>query len=118
MGDVLLLVALAGFAVALARAAWAERRRKLFGFDPDPRYPLAPFHPEAVHGMLGVVIRDASGRLTTGVVPLHVEPPGRPVCVNGERGEAVIAYLERIGALSGLSARSWQRRSEYLWVCG
>ena len=101
-----------------ARAAWAERRRRLFGFDPDPRYPLAPFHPEAVHGVLGVVIGDARGRLTTGIVPLHVEPPGRPVCVSDARAEAVVAYVERIGAMAGLPAQRWQRRSEYLWVCG
>ena len=30
-----------------ARAEWAERRKRLFGFEPDPAYPLAPFHPEA-----------------------------------------------------------------------
>jgi hypothetical protein len=42
-----------------ARAAWVERRRERFGFEPDPRYTLAPFHPEAVHGALGIVIAHA-----------------------------------------------------------
>jgi poly-gamma-glutamate capsule biosynthesis protein CapA/YwtB (metallophosphatase superfamily) len=36
-----------------ARAQWAERRKAMFGFEPDPAYPLAPFHPEAVNGMIG-----------------------------------------------------------------
>ena len=84
-----------------ARAAWAKRRRELFGFEPDPRYPLAPFHPEAVHGILGIAIAHADGRLSTGVVPLFSEPPGRPVCVRDDRADAVIAYLERIGAAAG-----------------
>jgi poly-gamma-glutamate capsule biosynthesis protein CapA/YwtB (metallophosphatase superfamily) len=100
-----------------ARAAWVRRRRALFGFDPDPRYPLAPFHPEAVNAALGVVVLQADGRLATGVVPVFVEPPGRPVCVSDERADSVIGYLERIGAAAGLPELSWQRRSDYLWTC-
>jgi poly-gamma-glutamate synthesis protein (capsule biosynthesis protein) len=99
------------------RAAWARRRRELFGFEPDPRYPLAPFHPEAVHGLLGIVIAHADGRLSTGVVPIFSEPPGRAVCVSDDRADAVIAYLERIGAAAGLPAQTWERRSASLWVC-
>jgi poly-gamma-glutamate capsule biosynthesis protein CapA/YwtB (metallophosphatase superfamily) len=100
-----------------ARAAWARRRQELFGFAPDPRYPLAPFHPEAVHGMLGIVIVRESGHLEAGAVPVHVEPPGRPVCVTDERADAVIAYLEQIGAAAGLPVPSWHRRSPSLWLC-
>jgi poly-gamma-glutamate synthesis protein (capsule biosynthesis protein) len=99
------------------RAAWARRRRELFGFEPDPRYPLAPFHPEAVHGALGVVIAHANGRLSTGVLPIHVEPPGRPVCVSDDRADGVIAYLERIAATANLPAQSWHRKTPYMWVC-
>jgi hypothetical protein len=99
------------------RAAWARRRQELFGFVPDPRYPLAPFHPEAVHGVLGIVIVRASGELGTGIVPLHVEPPGRPVCVSDERADAVIAYLKRIGAAAELPPLAWRRLTPYLWVC-
>ena len=100
-----------------ARAAWARRRRELFGFEPDPRYPLAPFHPDAVHGMLGIVIAHADGRLSTGMVPLFSEPPGRPVCVEDDRADAVMAYLERIGGAAGLPALTWERTSASLWMC-
>ena len=100
-----------------ARAAWARRRQELFGFEPDPRYELAPFHPEAVHAVLGIVRWHADGRLSAGVVPVHVEPPGRPVCVTDERADAVIAYLERIGAAAGLPPRSWNRQSDGIWMC-
>jgi poly-gamma-glutamate synthesis protein (capsule biosynthesis protein) len=100
-----------------ARAAWVRRRRELFGFEPDPQYTLAPFHPEAVHGLLGVVVVHADGRLSTGGVPLHVEPPGRPVCVTGERAAAVIAYLERIAAEAGLPRRTWRREASAVWMC-
>jgi len=101
-----------------ARAGWVERRRTLFGFEPDPRYTLAPFHPEAVHGALGVVIAHADGRLSTGVVPLWVEPPGRPVCVDDERADGVIAYLKRITEEAGLPALAWRRASSAVWMCG
>lgn len=99
------------------RAAWVERRRELFGFEPDPRYPLAPFHPQAVHGVLGVVFAGAAGSLSTGVVPVHVEPPGRPVCVTDERAADVIAYLDRIADQAGLPAHRWRRESSLLWMC-
>ena len=99
------------------RAAWARRRRELFGFEPDPRYPLAPFHPEAVHGMLGVAIVHAEGGLSTCILPTFSEPPGRPVCVQDHRAEAVIGYLETIGATAGLPALTWERHSASLWMC-
>lgn len=100
-----------------ARAAWARRRRELFGFEPDPRYELAPFHPEAVHALLGIVRWHGDGHLSAGIVPVHVEPPGRPVCVTGERADAVIAYLEQIGAAAGLPPLNWRRESTGNWMC-
>ncbi|HMA10977.1 MAG TPA: CapA family protein, partial [Steroidobacteraceae bacterium] len=100
-----------------ARAAWAQRRRQMFGFEPDPRYELAPFHPEAVHGAIGMVRLEADGALRMGVIPVHVEPPGRPVCVSDARAEEVIAYLDRIGAMAGLPARQWRREGDWLWMC-
>jgi poly-gamma-glutamate synthesis protein (capsule biosynthesis protein) len=100
-----------------ARAAWAKRRKEMFGFEPDPRYELAPFHPEAVHAVIGVVRLDAGGRLSMGVIPVHVEPPGRPVCVNDARADKVIAYLDHIGAMAGLPPRQWRREGPWLWMC-
>lgn len=86
-----------------ARAEWAERRKRLFGFEPDPAYPLAPFHPEAVNGLIGRLLWHEDGRIEAGFVPLWFEPPGRPVPA-GDRGAAVAGYIARIGALAGLPA--------------
>jgi hypothetical protein len=99
-----------------ARAAWARRRRELFGFEPDPRYTLAPFHPDAVHGALGFVILRGDGSVATGLVPLHVEPPGRPVCVCDQRAEAVIDYIEAISTRAELPRCEWVRRSPHIWM--
>jgi poly-gamma-glutamate capsule biosynthesis protein CapA/YwtB (metallophosphatase superfamily) len=100
-----------------ARAAWARRRRELFGFEPDPRYELAPFHPEAVHALLGIVRWHGDGSLSAGIVPVHVEPPGRPVCVTDARAEVVIAYLDRIGMAAGLPPLTWHREPTGIWMC-
>lgn len=79
-----------------ARAAWAKKRRELFGFEPDPDYYLAPFHPEAVHAMLGRVRVSPEGKVQTGFVPVHVEAPGRPVIANARQAVTIAAYVERI----------------------
>jgi poly-gamma-glutamate capsule biosynthesis protein CapA/YwtB (metallophosphatase superfamily) len=85
-----------------ARAAWARRRRELFGFEPDPAYTLAPFHPQAVNAMLGLVLWHADGSLEPGIVPVHVEPPGRPAIATPSQAQDIAAYLQKIGADAGL----------------
>jgi poly-gamma-glutamate capsule biosynthesis protein CapA/YwtB (metallophosphatase superfamily) len=86
------------------RAAWARRRRELFGFEPDPSYPLAPFHPEAVHGMLARLVFEHGQLSAVGFVPVFVEPPGRPVCAVGARASAVCAYVATISGAANLPA--------------
>ena len=85
-----------------ARREWAERRKVLFGFEPDPAYDLAPFHPEAVNSFLGRLAWRADGTLAAGIVPVHVEPPGRPVLAEGARREEIFRYLETITLAAGL----------------
>ena len=85
-----------------ARAAWVERRKKLFGFEPDPDYWLAPFHPDAVNGILGRLKWHDDGRIEAGFVPVHVEAPGRPVIADASHAAATIAYMARITREAGL----------------
>jgi poly-gamma-glutamate synthesis protein (capsule biosynthesis protein) len=99
-----------------ARAAWARRRRELFGFEPDPAYSLAPFHPEAVHALLGRVRVFEDGGIAAGFVPVFVEPPGRPVVATAERGRAVARYIERITAEAGLPAMTFRFDGECAWI--
>ena len=84
-----------------ARAEWAERRKTLFGFEPDPAYPLAPFHPEAVNGMIGRILWHDDGRIEAGVIPIWFEPPGRPIPA-GERAQAIADYIVGITEKVGL----------------
>jgi poly-gamma-glutamate capsule biosynthesis protein CapA/YwtB (metallophosphatase superfamily) len=99
-----------------ARAEWAKRRRELFGFEPDPAYTLAPFHPEAVNAMLGLVRLHEDGRIQTGFLPVHVEAPGRPVLAHGEQADRIIAYLERITRDAGLAPLSVTRGGDVAWL--
>lgn len=85
-----------------ARAEWAERRKRMFGFDSDPAYHLAPFHPEAVNGMIGRVRVHPGGRVEVGVTPTWSEPPGRPILPDAKDGRTVVDYIDRVGQAVGL----------------
>jgi len=84
------------------RAEWARQRRVLFGFEPDPEYFLAPFHPDAVHGMLARVLIEDGRLAAVGFVPVFVEPPGRPTLAQGAAADAVVHYVTRISREAGL----------------
>lgn len=87
-----------------ARRAWAERRKALFGFEPDPAYTLAPFHPEAVNTFLGRIDWDGEGLPRAGIIPVHVEAPGKPVLANQQRGREIADYVQEITIAAGLPA--------------
>jgi poly-gamma-glutamate capsule biosynthesis protein CapA/YwtB (metallophosphatase superfamily) len=72
------------------RRAWAEKRKVLFGFEPDPDYPLYPFHPEAKNGMIAAC---------------HIAPTGRSAPASGRSGCAPPASPNRSGPTT--AARRW-----------
>jgi poly-gamma-glutamate capsule biosynthesis protein CapA/YwtB (metallophosphatase superfamily) len=86
-----------------ARAEWVERRKRMFGFEPDPAYTLAPFHPEAVNGMIGTVRWHPDGRLEVGYIPIFSEAPGRPILPTATQRRQIAEYIEGIGIRAGLS---------------
>jgi poly-gamma-glutamate capsule biosynthesis protein CapA/YwtB (metallophosphatase superfamily) len=85
-----------------ARASWAQRRKQLFGFEPDPAYVLAPFHPEAINAFLARVHWQADGSLVCGIVPVTVDPPGRPRIAEPAEAQRICDYLQRITRDAGL----------------
>jgi poly-gamma-glutamate capsule biosynthesis protein CapA/YwtB (metallophosphatase superfamily) len=95
-----------------ARAAWVLRRKQLFGFEPDPQYWLAPFHPEAINALLGRLRWHADGRIEAGFVPLHVEAPGRPVIATPAQAAAMTAYMAKITIDAGLKPLSFSPRAD------
>jgi poly-gamma-glutamate capsule biosynthesis protein CapA/YwtB (metallophosphatase superfamily) len=96
------------------RAAWARRRRELFGFEPDPDYVLAPFHPEAVNAMLGR-ISVAGDVVRVGFIPVHVEAPGRPR-IAFDRAEHIARYINDITVEAGLPPLRLEIGPEGIWL--
>jgi hypothetical protein len=94
------------------RAEWAGRRKELFGFEPDPAYSLAPFHPEAIHAFLARVLCHEDGRIEAGFIPVYIEPPGRPVLADPSFRKRVIEYVDRITTAAGLPALSLVDRGD------
>jgi poly-gamma-glutamate capsule biosynthesis protein CapA/YwtB (metallophosphatase superfamily) len=99
-----------------ARAAWVKRRRELFGFEPDPAYTLAPFHPEAIHALLARVTCHADGRIEAGFLPVFVEPPGRPVLAGNDFRQRVMDYVGSITQEAGLPSLSMNVRGDRVMV--
>jgi poly-gamma-glutamate capsule biosynthesis protein CapA/YwtB (metallophosphatase superfamily) len=99
-----------------ARAAWARQRRERFGFEPDPAYALAPFHPEAVNALLARVRVADGGSVRAGFLPVFVEAPGRPVLATGARAIEVVRYIERIGVETGLPSLAIDFDGHCAWI--
>jgi hypothetical protein len=91
---------------SLGPQQWALRRKKLFGFEPDPEYPTYPFHPEAVHTLIAKCqIQDGKiGRIS--YLPCLVNKKGQPeILPNNARGQATFNYIARITQEAGLNAQ-------------
>ncbi|MFF5987159.1 CapA family protein [Prauserella flavalba] len=86
--------------------AWAEKRKKLYGFAPDPDMPYYPFHPESRNTAIAWCRFDANGLAEAGFVPCWIDEWGRPVpCGGTPDGERVTAYIEQITRAAGLNGR-------------
>lgn len=85
---------------------WAERRKKMFGFEPDKEYVNYPFHPEAKYTMFSKCTIDASGLTRAAMIPCYVNKSGQPELVGrSQKGEEVFNYLRKITEQAGLKTR-------------
>ncbi|WP_019636464.1 CapA family protein [Paenibacillus fonticola] len=83
---------------------WAERRKALFGFEPDKEYKNYPFHPEAKFTMFAKCTIDASGLIRTAVIPCYVNKTGQPELVGQtQKGQEMFEYLRKITEAAGLN---------------
>jgi len=92
------------------REAWARRRRKLFGFSPDPAMPSYPFHPESRNTAIAVLQLDADGAMQTELIPCWIDDDAKPVPLGDDaKGREVVAYIEAITREAGLgTVFRWQ----------
>jgi poly-gamma-glutamate synthesis protein (capsule biosynthesis protein) len=88
------------------RRAWAERRKILFGFEPDPDYPLYPFHPESKNGMIATCHIDQDGAISPGFRPFWMLPTGQPQPLGDDpQGREVVDYIVDITRRAGFKTR-------------
>ncbi len=84
-------------------AAWALRRRELYGFEPDPALPAYPFHPESRNTMIADCRLGADGALEAGFLPCWIDEEARPTPLGPAQGQQVVAYVEAISREAGLA---------------
>jgi hypothetical protein len=83
---------------------WAERRKVLFGFEPDKEYTNYPFHPEAKFTMFAKCTIDASGLIRPAIIPCFVNKTSQPELIGRSRqGEQMLEYLRSITKAAGLN---------------
>jgi hypothetical protein len=88
---------------------WAERRKSMFGFEPDKEYTTYPFHPEAKFTMFAKCTIDKHEITRAAVIPCFINKAGQPELVGkSEKGQAMLDYLRGITEKVGL-------KTEYEW---
>lgn len=77
----------------------------MFGFTPDPDYPLYPFHPDAKNVIVADCIVGADGALSPGLSPFWMQPNAAPMPLGrSPKGHEVVDYVARITREAGLKA--------------
>jgi len=84
--------------------SWAVRRRKIFGFEPDPNYPLYPFHPEAKYTIIAKCLITEGRISSVRFIPCLINPNAQPeIKKNDAAGNEVLGYVKRITEEAGLN---------------
>ena len=85
---------------------WANRRRELFGFDPDPEYPTYPFHPEAKNTIIAKCLIEDGKIRRVSFLPCLINKLSQPeILKHDERGQQVLEYTEKITRGANLNTR-------------
>jgi hypothetical protein len=62
------------------------------------------------------VRRFDDGRMQCGFIPVHVEPPGKPLLATGATATRVIDYVQRITVKTGMDALDVRRDGDDAWL--
>lgn len=88
------------------RKEWARKRKEIFGFEPNPDYPLYPFHPEAVNAMIAYLEVVDGKIIKVGYLPCLINKQGIPELLkNDSTGQKVFDYIKNITEAADLNAR-------------
>jgi poly-gamma-glutamate synthesis protein (capsule biosynthesis protein) len=99
------------------RLAWAKRRRTLFGFEPDPKTPEYPFHPQSRNTIIAVCDVDAAGLHRAGFIPCWIGRSSQPAPLTRRRAAHVVDYVKTITAAADLGTM-FRRQGDVVWCVG
>ena len=88
------------------KKSWAQKRKRLYNFEPDTENPNYPFHPDSKQTIIAkCVIEDGKIKKVT-YLPCLINKIGQPeILKHDERGERIFEYMKRISAEAELKAR-------------
>ncbi|MBN2401770.1 MAG: CapA family protein, partial [Spirochaetes bacterium] len=88
-------------------AQWIERRKKMFGFEPDPEYPNYAFHPEGKQQIIAKFIINNKKITKISFIPCIVNKKGQPQIFkkSDDKGQQVFDYMQKITLEAGLNAK-------------
>ena len=85
---------------------WALRRKKLFGFEPDPEYPTYPFHPEAIHTIIAKCYIEEKKIAKVNYIPCLVNKKSQPeILKNDKKGQDTFNYVAKITNDAGFNTK-------------
>lgn len=84
------------------RIAWAKRRKKLFGFEPDPDMPGYAFHPQSRNTGIARLSLGTDGSLQAGFIPCWIGQDATPRPLTDlASATPVVEYVQEITAEAG-----------------
>ena len=88
------------------KKSWAQKRKRLYNFEPDSENPNYPFHPDSKQTIIAkCVIEDGKIKKVT-YLPCLINKIGQPeILKHDERGEKIFEYVKRISAEAELKVR-------------
>jgi poly-gamma-glutamate synthesis protein (capsule biosynthesis protein) len=88
------------------KQSWAQKRKRLYNFEPDPENPNYPFHPDSKQTIIAKCLIEGGTIRKVTYLPCLINKKGQPeILKHDERGEKIFEYMERISAEARLKVR-------------
>ncbi len=86
--------------------SWAQKRKRLYNFEPDPENPNYPFHPDSKQTIIAKCVIDDKRISKVTYLPALINKKGQPeILKNDERGQKIYDYMKRISEDEELKVR-------------
>lgn len=86
--------------------SWAQKRKRLYNFEPDPENPNYPFHPDSKQTIIAKYLVEDGKIKKVSYLPCLINKKGQPeILKHDERGEKIFDYMVKITTAADLKAR-------------